>query len=175
MAPASRPTYRSCAALGRVPEGSTEMDQGDPALLEESTAQQLLRSSNPARLAYTWRDGSPRVVAMWFEWCDGRVVMGTPARAPKLKVLNERPQVALTIDDAGSFPYRELMIRGRAEVEMLDDVSEEYARSATRYFGQEQGEAWVASLRGKPMARISVTPEWVGLLDFETRFPSALV
>jgi hypothetical protein len=24
------------------------------------------------------------------------------------------------------------------------------------------------------MARISVTPEWVGLLDFETRFPSAL-
>jgi len=24
------------------------------------------------------------------------------------------------------------------------------------------------------MVRITVTPEWVGLLDFETRFPSAL-
>ncbi|MCU1474050.1 pyridoxamine 5'-phosphate oxidase family protein [Amnibacterium sp.] len=150
------------------------MEQGDLTLLEEPTAKQLLRSSNPARLGYTWRDGSPRVVAMWFEWSGGKVVMGTPTRAPKLKVLEERPQVALTIDDAGAFPYRELMIRGRAEVELLDDVSPEYARSAVRYFGQEQGDAWVADLRGKPMARISVTPEWVGLLDFETRFPSAL-
>jgi hypothetical protein len=24
------------------------------------------------------------------------------------------------------------------------------------------------------MVRITVTPEWVGLLDFQTRFPSAL-
>jgi hypothetical protein len=24
------------------------------------------------------------------------------------------------------------------------------------------------------MVRITVTPQWVGLLDFETRFPSAL-
>jgi hypothetical protein len=29
-------------------------------------------------------------------------------------------------------------------------------------------------VRGRPMARITVTPTWVGLLDFETRFPSAL-
>lgn len=150
------------------------MDQGDLALLNEPAAQQLLRSTNPARLGYTWRDGSPRVVAMWFEWSDDRVVMGTPARAPKLKVLQGQPRVAVTIDDAGTFPYRELMIRGVAEVDLLDDVSEEYARSALRYFGEEQGEAWVSGLRGNPMARIAVKPDWVGLLDFETRFPSAL-
>ena len=87
------------------------MDQGDPALLDEPAAQQLLRSTNPARFGYTWRDGSPRVVAMWFEWSGGRVVMGTPAKAPKLKVLQDRSRVAVTIDDAGTFPYRELMIR----------------------------------------------------------------
>jgi hypothetical protein len=150
------------------------MDQGNLDLLEEPAAQELLRSTNPARLGYTWRDGAPRVVAMWFEWAGGRVVMASPAKAPKLKVLRERPRVAVTIDDARSFPYRELMIRGRAEVDLLDDVPEEYAHSAERYFGQEQGRAWVESLRGKPMARIAVEPEWVGLLDFETRFPSAL-
>ena len=150
------------------------MEQGDPALLEEPAAQQLLRSTNPARLGYTWRDGSPRVVAMWFEWSGGRIVMGTPAKAPKLKVLQDRPRVAVTIDDAGTFPYRELMIRGDAEVELLDDVPEEYARAALRYFGEEQGQAWVDGLRGSAMARIAVRPDWVGLLDFETRFPSAL-
>ena len=40
--------------------------------------------------------------------------------------------------------------------------------------GPEQGPAWVSTLRGKPMARIPVTPVWAGILDFKTRFPSAL-
>jgi hypothetical protein len=32
----------------------------------------------------------------------------------------------------------------------------------------------VSTLRGKPMARSPITPTWVGILDFKTRFPSAL-
>ena len=50
----------------------------------------------------------------------------------------------------------------------------EYALSAERYFGAEQGRAWADSQRGKPMARIRIVPTWVNILDFETRFPSAL-
>jgi hypothetical protein len=150
------------------------MNQGDVDLLEDPVAKALLESSQPARLAYTWRDGSPRVVAMWFHWDGQHVVMGSPPRAPKLKVLSDRPQVALTIDDAGAFPYRELMIRGVAQVDLQDDVVPEYAEAAKRYFGPEQGDAWVQQLKGQPMARISITPAWVGVIDFETRFPSAL-
>jgi hypothetical protein len=59
-------------------------------------------------------------------------------------------------------------------VDMLDAPSEEYAAAARRYFGDEQGAVWVEQLSGQPMARISVTPSWVAVLDFETRFPSAL-
>ena len=66
-----------------------------------------------------------------------------------------------------------MLVRGRASIELLDDVSHEYALAAIRYFGPEQGPAWVSTLRGKPMARIAIT-EWVGILDFQTRFPSAL-
>jgi hypothetical protein len=48
--------------------------------------------------------------------------------------------------------------------------------AAERYFGSEQGRAWVKQLRGMipSMVRITITPEWAGLLDFKTRFPSAL-
>jgi len=52
----------------------------------------------------------------------------------------------------------------------------EYAIAAERYFGREQGQAWVANL-GKMisfMVRVTITPEWVGLLDFQALFPSAL-
>jgi len=143
-------------------------------LLDDPVARELLGSTQVARLAYTWRDGTPRVVPIWFHY-DGEVVsMGTPARAPKLHVLPDRPEVAITIDDERVWPYRALLIRGRARVEMLDDVAPEYAAAARRYLGDEQGESWVASLRGLPMARISVRPAFVRVIDFVTRFPSAL-
>lgn len=150
------------------------ISQGDLQLLEDPLAQELLSSRELARLAYSWLDGTPRVVPIWFHWTGDAITFGSPPRAPKLRALERAPDVAVTIDSASGFPYHALLIRGLAEVQMLDDVSDEYAASARRYFGDEQGGAWVEQLGGQPMARISVRPTWVGLLDFESRFPSAL-
>ena len=147
--------------------------QGNLELLNDPVASALLNSVNPARLAYTWMDGSPRVVPIWFHWTGDQFVLGTPPKAPKLKALAADPRVALTIDDT-AWPPGVLLVRGRAGIELLDDVGPEYEQAATRYFGPEQGPAWVATLRGKPMARIAITPEWAGILDFQTRLPSAL-
>ncbi len=110
---------------------------------------------------------------LWFHWTGDQFVFGSPPKAPKLKALAADPRVALTVDD-NAWPHKVLLVRGRASVELLDDVSSEYALAATRYFGPEQGPAWVSTLRGKPMARIAITPHWAGILDFQTRFPSAL-
>src|SRR6516225_735224 len=147
--------------------------QGSLELLNDPVAKALLGSVNPARLAYTWMDGSPRVVPIWFHWTGEQFVVTSPPKAPKLRALAADPQVALTIDD-NEWPYKVLLVRGSASVDLLDDVGPEYALAATRYFGPEQGPAWVDTLRGKPMARIAITPHWAGILDFQTRFPSAL-
>src|SRR5215467_4374723 len=159
--------------LWPVGEGVEMAQQGSLELLNDPVAGELLASANPARLAYTWMDGSPRVVPIWFHWTGEQFVLGSPPRAPKLTALAADPRVALTIDD-NAWPHKVLLARGTAAVELLDDVSPEYEQAATRYFGPEQGPAWVATLRGKPMARIAVTPSWAGILDFQTRFPSAL-
>jgi hypothetical protein len=149
--------------------------QGDLALLEHPASQELLQSKIPARLAYVWTDGTPRVIPIWFHWNGRDLILATPPKAPKLKALARNPKVALTIDD-NVFPHKVLLIRGRARLETMDGIVPEYAAAAERYFGREQGQAWVGRLRGtiSNMVRITVTPEWVGLLDFETRFPSAL-
>ena len=148
--------------------------QGSLELLQDPVAETLLSSNIPARLAYTWLDGTPRVVPIWFHWTGDQIVLGSPSKAPKFKALAADPRVALTIDDHTAWPHKVLLVRGTASVEMLDDVVPEYALSATRYFGPEQGPAWVATLRGKPMGRIAISPNWAAVLDFETRFPSAL-
>ncbi|HET7742874.1 MAG TPA: pyridoxamine 5'-phosphate oxidase family protein [Mycobacterium sp.] len=148
--------------------------QGDLALLKDPVAEELLSSRELARLAYTWLDGTPRVVPIWFHWTGEALTFGSPPRAPKLRALARTPTVAVTIDSASGWPYHALLVRGQATVEMLDDVSDEYAAAAHRYLGAEQGAAWVEQLRGQPMARISIFPNWAGVLDFESRFPSAL-
>lgn len=149
--------------------------QGDLALLQHPTSQELLHSKIPARLAYIAPDGTPRVVPIWFHW-DGRdFVMASPPKAPKLKALAMHPKVSLTIDD-NTFPHKVLLVRGTARVESVDGIVPEYATAAERYFGPEQGKAWITNVGTmiSSMVRIAITPEWVGLLDFQTRFPSAL-
>lgn len=149
--------------------------QGDLELLHHPASLQLLESRIPARLAYVWIDGTPRVIPIWFHWNGRKLVMATPPKAPKLKALAKNPKVAVTIDD-NSFPHKVLLIRGTAHLEAVDGIVPEYIVAAERYFGQEQGQAWIKQLRGllSNMVRITITPEWVGLLDFQTRFPSAL-
>jgi hypothetical protein len=150
------------------------MAKGGPELLEDPLAQELLESTIPARLAYTWTDGTPRVVSLWFHWDGKEIVMCTFQQAPKLKALNTGDRVALTID-TNDPPNHILSIRGTAEVTQVEGVVKEYATAAVRYLGKEQAEAYVRSLPPSvPMARIAVRPDVVVLLDFETRFPSAL-
>ena len=150
-------------------------EQGELALLDDPVAQELLHSTNLARLAYTWRDGTPRVIPIWFHWDGETIVLGSPPNAPKVDVLPTNSKVALTID-RDEWPYHALLIRGTADVETVEDVTPEYAASAERYFGEEQGREWVEGVRqmSPQMARISVWPEWVSILDFERRFPSAI-
>jgi hypothetical protein len=147
--------------------------QGSLDLLNDPVAQRLLNSRQPAKLAYNWTDGTPRVVPIWFHWDGEEIVLGSVVKAPKIKALQNNPHVALTID-ASDWPYEVLLLRGEAQVELLEDVASEYEKAAVRYFGEAQGEAWVSQLRGAPMARISIRPHWVAVLDFVTRFPSAL-
>ena len=158
------------------------LDQGDPRLLETDVAKRLLTSTIPARCAYTALDGTPRVVGSWFAWTGEELVLPTFIAAPhvshatyRVRALRANPDVAISVDTE-SFPPEVLSIRGRAEITEVDGVAPEYAEAAHRYLGSEEASAYLAQIDqpGTRMARIAVRPDWVGLLDFETRMPSAL-
>ena len=157
--------------------------QGDPRLLDEPAAQALLGSSCLARLAYVTRDGSPRVVPTWFSWTGSHIVMVTYVAGPKAGIahparriadLRADPRVAISIDTDG-VPPTALQLRGRVEIEEVDGIAPEYAAAAPRYLGTEQAKALLAAVDqpGTRQARIVLRPDWVGLIDFTTRLPSA--
>ena len=150
------------------------LPQGSPELLNSALAKTLLAAAIPARVAYTADDGTPRIVASWFQWTDGGLVMPTFIRAPhvaaasrRLTALRARPDVAVSIDTE-STPAQALLVRGQAQIAEVDGIDPDYARSARQYLGDEAARHYLAMADqpGTRMARITVRPTWVGLLDF---------
>lgn len=130
------------------------------------------------RLAYVAKDGTPRTIPTGFIWNEATIVMYTSTNAPKLPALRHNPAVALTIDTDEQHPPHILLIRGRAELEVIEGVPDEYFHTNGMYsvMTPEQQEEWEASVRAlyDSMVRIVVTPTWAKLIDFETTLPSAV-
>ena len=144
-------------------------------ILAKPYAQQLLNGPEPARMAYNGLDGDPRVIPIGF-WTEGeRVVMATVPKSAKVAALRKNPKVALTIDQ-GAFPPKVLLIRGTAEVELVDGIPDGYLNAGHKVMTDDQYPEWVAGVQGlyDEMVVITITPTWAKLLDFETTIPQAV-
>ena len=137
--------------------------------LSTAGAQELLASTSAAHLAYIGKDGTPRVIPVGFFWTGDQFVVSTAATSPKVTALSARPDVSLAID-AGGTPgqARALSIRGRASVEIVDGVVEEYLAAARKSMDADAAAEFEQSVRGfyDRMARIAITPHWVRYYDF---------
>jgi hypothetical protein len=144
-------------------------------VLNRPLSQELL-ARDLTRLAYVGKDGTPRNVPIAFTWNGSEVVMCTAKNAPKLPALRENPAVALTIDTE-VHPPTILLIRGRAELDVVDGIPDEYLEmNGTYEMTPGQRVEWEAEVRSlyDGMVRIVVTPTWAKLIDFETTLPSAV-
>ncbi|WP_184829368.1 pyridoxamine 5'-phosphate oxidase family protein [Jiangella mangrovi] len=142
-------------------------------ILNRPYSQELL-ARDIARLAYVAADGTPRVVPIGFSWNGTEVVMCTSTNAAKLDALRRNPAVALTIDTE-VHPPKVLLIRGTAELDVVDGIPDEYMEMNSTYqMTPEQRVEWEAGVRAlyDQMVRVVVTPTWVKLIDFETTLPS---
>ena len=144
-------------------------------ILAKPYARQLVNGAEPARMAYNGLDGAPRVIPIGFWTEDARVVMATAPKAAKVAALQRNPKVALTIDQ-GAFPPKALLIRGTAEVKLVEGIPDGYLTAGRKVMTNDQYPEWVAGVQGlyDEMVVITITPTWAKLLDFETTIPKAV-
>ncbi|OIJ28260.1 pyridoxamine 5-phosphate oxidase [Nocardioides luteus] len=143
------------------------------AVLSRPLSRELL-ARDLTRLAYVAKDGTPRNIPIAFTWNGSQVVMCTTPNSPKLIALRHNPAVALTIDTE-AHPPKMLLIRGTAELDLVDGIPEQYLEMNGSYeMTPEQRVAWEAEVRSlyDSMVRIVVTPTWAKLIDFETTLPT---
>jgi hypothetical protein len=117
------------------------------------------------------------VIPINFYWNGQELVLHTFASAPKVRALRRNPAVAVTID-TDTLPARVLLVRGTATLAPLAAGDAELVKATERYLGEEGTAAWLDQLdRMAPHTggalRIGIRPAWVGILDFQQRFPSA--
>lgn len=96
-----------------VPGGRGE----EQDVLRDELVGELLRARLIANLATVDPDGSAHVVAMWFLWEDGRLLLPTNRRTRKAKNVARDPRVTVMIDDSrGGLDLRGVTLVGRAEL-----------------------------------------------------------
>jgi hypothetical protein len=134
--------------------------------VELDAGEEILRTATLLRLAYNGIDGTPRVIPIGFLWTGDAVVVATHPSSPKFAALRARPRVALTIDTPSS--ARSLLLRGDAEIEVVDGPVPEYLQAAAKTMEGEELAAFEQACRETydVMARISVTPDWARYFDF---------
>ncbi len=144
-------------------------------VLNRPYSQELL-ARDLARLAYVALDGTPRSIPIGIHWNGTEIVMCTAKNARKLPALRRNPAVALTIDTE-AHPPKVLLLRGTAELDVVDGIPEEYLQwNGTYEMTPEQRAEWEQGVQSlyDGMVRIVVKPTWAKLIDFETTLPSAV-
>ena len=144
-------------------------------VLNRPLSQELL-ARDLARLAFIGLDGTPRSIPIGIVWHGTEIVMCTAKNARKLPALRRNPAVALTIDTE-SHPPKVLLIRGQAELDVVDGIPEEYFQwNGTYEMTPEQRAEWEEGVRSlyDGMVRVVVKPTWAKLIDFETTLPTAI-
>ncbi|TDO52507.1 pyridoxamine 5'-phosphate oxidase [Kribbella sp. VKM Ac-2527] len=144
-------------------------------VLAKPYSQDLLTGGIPARFAYVGLDGDPRVIPIAFLWDGEHIVVCTVPASAKVSALRKHPRASITIDTE-SYPPKVLLIRGSVELEIVDGIPDEYVEASFKLVPADQQEAWKAGVTAlyDQMCRITITPDWVKLLDFETTIPKAV-
>ena len=144
-------------------------------VLNHPISQELL-ARDLTRLADVAKDGTPRSIPIGFTWNGSAIVMCTAKNAAKVSALRHNPAIALTIDTEAHPPHI-LLIRGRAELDVVEGIPDEYLEmNGTYTMTPEQRVEWEADVRSlyDGMVRIVVVPTWAKLIDFKNTLPSAV-
>jgi len=144
------------------------------SVLTDPVTIDLIDRSPLMRIAYTGLDGAPRVVPLGYVVRDGQFVFCTIPTSAKVRALRSDPRVAITVDV--QWPPCCLLVRGTAEVEIVDGVPEDYLEACRRGMPAETHADFEQQVRGlyDRMARIVVTPTFARLNDFVRTAPRAV-
>lgn len=112
---------------------------------------------NFAALSTLMPDGSPQVSIVWVDADDEYILINTAEGRLKPENLRRDGRVAISIFDAGN-PYRQAMVRGKAEEDKSIDAEKHIDEMAMKYMGRDK---YPRSTPGEKRVVFRIKPEHV--------------
>jgi nitroimidazol reductase NimA-like FMN-containing flavoprotein (pyridoxamine 5'-phosphate oxidase superfamily) len=132
--------------------------------LSQQEIAHVLNLAIPAHLATLDPAGFPRITPIWFLWEDGIFYMSSGEERRHVHDLARDPRAGICISieegqtQGGSRPYRQIVVRGYAQVQ--PDADERWARKLLlKYITGQAGMLRAELCAGKPLAVIALRPE----------------
>ena len=132
--------------------------------LSQQEIAELLNLAIPAHLATLDPAGFPRITPIWFLWENGVFYMSSGQERRHVHDLarDSRAGLSIAIEEGqtqgGSRPYRQIIVRGYAQVQ--PDTDERWARKLIlKYITGQAGALRAQKSAGKPLAVIALRPE----------------
>ncbi len=142
------------------------LDDAPPPLrkLSQQEIAHVLNLAIPAQLATLDPAGFPRITPIWFLWEDGMFYMSSGEERRHVHDLARDSRAGLCIaieegqTEAGSRPYRQIIVRGYAQVQ--PDTDEIWAHKLIlKYITGQAGVLRAQQSAGKPLTVIALRPE----------------
>jgi PPOX class probable F420-dependent enzyme len=110
----------------------------DHDLLTDQLVAELLEARLVANLATLNRDGSVHLVAMWFLYSDGALLIPTSGATRKVRNLERDARATIMVDDSrGGFDLRGVTLIGHAEIVRGERARELNPRVHLKYVTRE--------------------------------------
>lgn len=124
----------------------------------------LLNLAIPAHLATLDPAGFPRIIPIWFLWEDGNFYLSSGPQSRHVQDLGRDPRAGLCITveegqtETGYRPFRQIMVRGYADVQ--PDTDAIWARKLiSKYITGQAGILRAQRIAGEPLVVIVLRPE----------------
>ena len=135
-----------------------------PALTKEEI-DKFLQKGNIARICSINKDGTIHAVPVWFDYDNGKIIIGTPKTSRRVRNIKRNNNVTVLIDEVGP-PTRGVIIYGKAS---MDEKDMDYAAHSifSRYMSLEEAKGyWKGLSELTEWVKVIVTPIHIASFDY---------
>ena len=135
-----------------------------PVLTKEEI-DKFLQKGNIARICSINKDGTIHAVPVWFDYDNGKVIIGTPKASRRARNIKQNDNVTVLIDEIGP-PTRGVIIYGKASIDEKD-IDHAAHSIFKRYMSEKEAKGyWKGLSELTEWVKVIVIPIHIASFDY---------
>ena len=141
------------------------MDYTQSPALEKEEIKNFLEKAKIARICSINKDGTIHAVPVWFNYDNGKLIIGTPKASRRAQNIRRNKNVTVLIDETGP-PTRGVIIYGEATMDE-EDMDQAAHSIFNRYMSEEEARGyWKGLSELTEWIKVTIQPIKIASFDY---------